>query len=70
MNDNAIKFRIDLAMKIQDRIYRMVGVEVPLADAINALAGWGVTSDYSFWNVEENVYASLGFDYDGIREVA
>lgn len=67
---NKIKYRIDLALKVQDRIEAATGKVAPLPDILNALASWNVTSDYTFWTVEENVYMSLGFDYDEIREVA
>lgn len=66
---NKIKFQIDVALKIQEKIERATDKAVPLADVLNAVAYYGVTSDYNLYHEIDNIYAKLGFDYDVVEGI-
>lgn len=67
-NTEKIKFQIDLAIKIQDRIEANTDKVAPvLADVIKVLQFYGVTSDYAFHTWSHEIYDELGFDYDEVE---
>lgn len=67
-NTEKIKFQIDLAIKIQDRIEANTDKVAPvLADVLNAIQFYGVTSDIAYYYREWEIFEKLGYDYDEVR---